>query len=121
MMLRYLFDECFSTDLAEELRRREPALQVDYVGKGGVLPKRTHDSDILIWCEENGRVLVTNNRTTMPQHLADHLAAGRHVPGVFQVPYEWTAEEMFAELILIAGTAISGEYADHIRYLPISN
>src|SRR4051812_24721531 len=120
MILRYLFDECFSTALATELRRRVPSLEVEYVGKGGILPKSTSDPDVLIWCEDHDFILVTNNRRTIPQHLADHLAAGRHIPGVFQVPYEWSVDEMFAELILIAGTALPGEYADHIRYLPIS-
>jgi hypothetical protein len=120
MILRYLFDECFPPRLASELRRREPELEVEYVGKGGILPKGTLDPEVLIWCEDNDYVLVTNNRNTIPQHLADHLAAGRHIPGAFQVPYEWSVEEMFAELILIAGTALPGEYVDHIRYLPIS-
>jgi hypothetical protein len=120
MILRYLFDECFSSKLAAELQRREPTLEVEFVGKGGILPKGTLDPVVLIWCEENDYVLVTNNRQTMPQHLIDHLAAGRHIPGAFQVPYEWSVDEMFAELILVAGTAIPGECADHIRYLPIS-
>jgi hypothetical protein len=26
---------------------------------------------------------VTNNRKSKPRHLADHLAGGRHVPGIF--------------------------------------
>jgi hypothetical protein len=120
MILHYLFDECFSSDLANELRQKAPGFEVDYVGKGGVLPKSTPDADVLVWCEENDRVLVTNNRRTMPVELANHLAMGRHVPGIFQVPAEWSVDDMFSELILIAGTAMPGEYADHIRYLPIS-
>lgn len=120
-MIRYLFDECFSPRLAEELQRHAPELEVEYVGPEGVLPKKTPDADVLLWCEANDYVLVTNNRNTMPGHLGEHVAAGRSVPGVFQVPEDCPLGDMFAELILIAGTALPGEYADHVRYLPISH
>lgn len=120
MTLRYLFDECFSPSLAMEFRAKDPLREIDYIGKGGVLPKGTLDPDVLIWCEANEAILVTNNRSTMPRHLADHLAAGRHVPGIFQVPEAWTGTELFDELTLIAGSDVPGEYADHIRYLPLS-
>ncbi|MEH1806448.1 hypothetical protein [Nostoc sp.] len=28
---------------------------------------------------------MTNNRKSMPGHLADHLASGRHIPGIFTI------------------------------------
>ena len=50
------------------------------------------------WCEIHEFILVTNNRKSMPKHLADHLA----------------------ELILIAGASFPKEYQDRIEYLPLS-
>ena len=120
MTFRYVFDECLSPDLAHALQLREPTLDVAFVGKGGVLPKQTQDPEIILWCEVHDYILITINRQTMPGHLADHLAAGRHIPGVFQVPDGWSAESLFDELLLIAGAGFAGEYADQIRYLPIS-
>ncbi len=49
----------------------------------GVPPRGTLDPEILVWCEQNGTILVTNNRASMPVHLHDHLAEGRHIPGIF--------------------------------------
>jgi hypothetical protein len=43
----------------------------------------TLDPDILIWCEENEFILVTNNRKSMPVHLQDHLAENRRATGYF--------------------------------------
>jgi hypothetical protein len=120
MTIRYLFDECFSPGLAAAFRAREPFLEIEFIGKSGVLPKGTLDSDVLVWCEENDHLLVTNNRSTMPRHLIDHLQAGRHIPGIFQVPEDSGWAELFDELTLIAGAAMPGEYVDQIRYLPLS-
>ena len=49
-----------------QLLRREPKLIVWAVGDEGAPPKSTLDPEILIWCEEHGFVLVTNNGTSMP-------------------------------------------------------
>jgi len=120
MTVRYLFDECFSPEVAEGLRMWNPSLEVEYVGKNGALPKQTPDPLILNWLEENDFYLVTNNRQTMPQHLADHLAGGRHIFGAFQVPREWSLSQIYAELELIAGASFPSEYADRIVYLPMT-
>jgi len=118
MTVRFLFDECFSPKLAAGLKRREPSLDVAFVGKDGVLPKETPDPEILRWIEENEYHLVTNNRHTMPIHLVEHLANGRHIPGAFQVPADWSYIEIYSELLLIAGASFPGEYADQIVHLP---
>ena len=51
----------------------------------GAPPGETSDPVILTWCEENGFILVTNNRKSMPGHLQDHLALGRHSPGILEL------------------------------------
>ena len=73
MALKYLMDENVTPIYATQLRRKRP----------GTPPKSTLDPDILIWCEDNGFILVTNNRKSMPVHLADNMAESRHIPGIF--------------------------------------
>jgi hypothetical protein len=119
MTVRYLFDECFSPKMASGLRRRDPSLEVAYVGKDGVLPKETPDSDVLIWIEENEYHLVTNNRHSIPGHLVEHLTSGRHIPGAFQVPVDWSYDQIYTELLLIAGASFPGEYADRLVHFPV--
>src|SRR2546429_4475372 len=55
-------------------------------------PLGTPDPDNLLWAEQHGRIIVTEDRRTMPVHLADHLQAGRHSPGVFIRSEEHTSE-----------------------------
>ena len=80
--LRYLLDENVASLFRIELVRREPAVVVWKIGDPGLPPRGTLDPEILRWCEEQDFLLVTNNRKSMPEHLAAHLDAGRHVPGI---------------------------------------
>ncbi|HEY0657898.1 MAG TPA: DUF5615 family PIN-like protein, partial [Pyrinomonadaceae bacterium] len=71
--IRYLLDENVNPILRFALLRSEPNLIVWQVGMLGAPTLGTSDPEILIWCEENAFVLVTNNRKSMPVHLKDHL------------------------------------------------
>ena len=104
----------------KQLRRRKPDLVVWAVGEPGVPSKGTLDPDILVWCEVNNFILVTNNRTSMPVHLIDHLKENRHIPGIFILNVGMSIGETLDELILIAECSFDGEYQDQIIHLPIS-
>jgi len=80
-MLKYLLDEHVSPAYRKQLLRREPGLTVNLIGDPGVPPRGTPDPDSLLWCEGSGFVIITNNRHSMPRHLADHLAGGGHSRG----------------------------------------
>jgi Domain of unknown function (DUF5615) len=118
-MIRYLMDENVDPIYQIQLLDRESELIVWAVGDEGAPPKGTLDPEILIWCEEHGFILVTNNRTSMPPHLTDHLAEGRHVPGIFIMNPNLSIGETIDELILIAGSSDDDEYQDYITYLPL--
>lgn len=78
------------------------------------------DPLLLEWCERNNFILLTDNRKSMPQHLADHMAQGRHVPGIFVVDPTRNTDDLADELDLIDGASLPREYQDQIRYLPIT-
>ncbi len=89
------------------------------VGASGAPPKGTSDPDILVWCEEHGFLLVTNNRNSMPMHLRDHLSAGHHVPGIIALNRYMGIGDTIEDLYLIWLLADESEYHDRIAYLPI--
>ena len=120
MTLAYIIDENRSPLYKELMLHHESHLTVWRVGEPGVPPISSPDPDILVWCEEQDCILVTNNRASMPQHLKIHLDQGRHMPGIFILKDEMTIGETIEELILIAETAFENEYQDRIAYLPIS-
>src|SRR4051812_30886257 len=100
---RYLIDENLPPWWPMALMRALPGFRVWHVGQPGAPPRGTLDPEILIWCEAHGYLLLTNNRASMPGHLADHLGAGRHVPGILVVSGDWSIAELANELQLIAG------------------
>jgi hypothetical protein len=117
MAVRYLLDEHLSPVYRAQLVRREPELIVRMIGDLDAPSKGTLDPEILIWCENNEFILVTNNRKSMPRHLADHLAADRHVPGIVTIDPNQSIGQTIEVLIIIAGASLEGEYQDRIEYL----
>jgi hypothetical protein len=81
--IKYLLDENVDPDLRAALKAKWPEMVVWHIGDPSTPPDQTPDPVILVWCEEHGFVLVTNNRRTMPVHLKDHIAAGRRCYGIF--------------------------------------
>ncbi|MHC5732352.1 MAG: DUF5615 family PIN-like protein, partial [Nostoc sp.] len=99
--IRYLLDEHLNPAYRSQLVRRNPDLVVRIIGDLDVPPKGTSDPDILIWCEINEFILVTNNRKSMPGHLADHLAIGRHIPGILTIDADQSIGQTVEELMII--------------------
>ncbi len=116
--IRYLMDENVDPILRSALLRTEPNLTVGQIGGTGFPNFGTLDPAILIWCEENRFILVTKNRHSMPGHLAEHLAGGRHAMAVFILNADLTMRETLDDLLLIASASSAEEYQDRIVYLP---
>ena len=56
----------------------------------------------------------------MPVHLADHLAEGRHIFGIFSLNENISVGETIDELILIALATSAEDYQNQIIYLPFT-
>src|SRR5947207_10914 len=82
------------------------------------LPLGSLDPDILIWVEREGRVLLTEDVSSMPGHLANHLAAGRHSPGIFLLRSGIALPDMVAELVLHAYAGDPAVYRDQAQFFP---
>jgi hypothetical protein len=83
--VKFLLDESLPKWWRTAINRRQPHLVVWRVGDPGAPMLRSSDPSILEWCETNDFLLLTNNRHRMPQHLANRVAQGRHIPGIFIV------------------------------------
>ncbi len=63
--------------------------------------------------------LVTNDRKTMIQHAADHLANGGHTWGVFLYSlHGMSAGSLADELLMIWSASPAEEWIDQIVFLP---
>ena len=117
-MRRYLIDENLSPAYRAQLRAREPLLEVLRVGDEGAPARSAQDPEILKWCEQNNFILLTKDPNTVPKHLSDHLAAGRHVPGIIMINSTVPTGTILDDLILIAGASHEDEFRDQIVYIP---
>ncbi len=118
MSVGYLLDENLPRWWRPAFQRLQPQLPIRRVGEPGAPPFHTPDPAVLEWCEKNDSILLTNNRASMPQHLADHMARGRHVPGIFQVDPGRGIVGLAQDLAYIDGASLPNEYQDLIQHLP---
>lgn len=79
----------------------------------------TLEPNILVWLEEEQYLLVTRNRRSMPVHLRDHPAMGRHIPGIITMRPEASLGYVIDDLILIWHLAEPDEYQDQIIHIPL--
>lgn len=123
-MIRYILDQNVSEAVDEAVRswnadRKGPPVDTVRVGRLPDLPFGSVDPDILRWAERHGRVVITNDLKTMPGHLADHLAAGGHSPGVFCVRRGTGPGDVAFELAMISDAGDPADYIDAITFIPL--
>ena len=120
--LRFLLDEHLRGPLQSAIERHNllGGLPIDVIAVGDVadLPLGSHDATILAWAEREGRMVVTLDRRTMNKHLANHLAAGHHSPGVLILDPTCSIPTVIDLLELIAYAGKADDYRDHIDFVP---
>ena len=102
--LRFLADEDFDNDIVR-------AQDVDLSGK--------HDTLVLEWAAQAGRVLFTHDVSTMKTHTHARVARGLPMPGVFAVGQFLPVGEAIEAILLLAECSLEGEWEGQIRHLPL--
>jgi hypothetical protein len=74
MQLRYLLDENLSPRVTLTVRRHYPEIDVLRVGDTGAPAFGTLDPELLNWLDAHQRVLVTDNRSSMPNYAFGELS-----------------------------------------------
>lgn len=122
MSLPVLLDEHLRGPLWQAILRHNlrggAELYVVRVGDPPDLPLASEDPEILLWAEREGRILVTEDRHTMFGHLRDHLAAGRHSPGILVIRPGQRIRVLVECLVLVAHAGNPADFADAITYVP---
>ncbi len=116
MSLRFLADENFNRPILSGLRRSEPAL--DFVSIQEVGLTSLPDPEILVFAAHEGRILVSHDYKTMPEHFRDFISQ-HSSPGVFLVPQTLPVAETIDALILIWSTSAAAEWENRLVYLPL--
>lgn len=61
---------------------------------------------------------MTSDQSTMPTHLAHHLHAGHHSPGIFMIRPHFSLPRIVEHLVLAAYAGDPAEWLDRIEYIP---
>jgi hypothetical protein len=116
--VRFLFDECTANALVEGLQRREPAIDAIRVGQLSAPPRGTKDPELLMAAQALGRTLVSNDRSSMPDHLVAHFAGGHHTWGVVLMKEGYPVGRYIDELLTIWTAMTAEELQDSVMYIP---
>ena len=124
MSLALLLDENVRGPLWQAIRRHNvvnPTWALDVVRVGSIadLPLGVDDPDILSWCEQNQRILVTHDLETMPLHVQCHLATGGSLPGVFLIRKGYSLRIIVDELVMLVHGGTAEEFKDQLVYVPL--
>ena len=115
----FLLDEHVNRAIQRQLRRLDVRIEVLAVGDPGAPLAGTSDPDLLLWLEKQGYILVTENRSTMPVHLADHYANGGQIPGLFWIRPRAGLRAVIEELYLIWHASEADEYRNRTLFIPL--
>ena len=116
-MLRLAADENFNGDIVRGLLRRNPKLDIVRVQDVGL--SGADDPSVLQWAADQGRIVVTHDVSTLAKHALDRVAAGRPMPGVFEVRSVAAIGQAIDDLILLAECSFEGEWEAQVRFLPL--
>ncbi len=119
MKPRFLLDEHVNRAIQRQLRRLEKRIEVLAIGDPGAPSFGTSDPDLLIWLEKNGHILVTENRSTIPDHISDHFNAGLSFPGVFWIRPDTGIGAIVEELFLVWLASELEEYRNFTMFIPL--
>jgi hypothetical protein len=115
-MIQFLADEDFNGRIVRGLWLCSRT--VDIVRAQDVGLSNAEDAQIREWAEQFGRLVLTHDRSTMPDHSRRRLSLGLHLPGIFIVDDRAPIGKCIEDILLIAECSEADEWHDQIYYLP---
>ena len=115
-MLRLLSDENFNGNIVRGLFLRQPNLDLLRVQDVNLL--NVDDPEILEWAANNGRILLTHDRATMPDFAYERLSKNQSMAGMFVVNDRMAVRQAIDDLLLIVDVTEQTEWKSQILYLP---
>ena len=116
MKIRFLADANFNQKIVAGLLLREP--QIDFELPQNVIPEKMEDPQVLELGATRGRIIVTHDVRTMPDHFSDFVA-DQPGPGMILVPKKTPIGAAIEDLLLIWQVSDAEEWINQMRRLPL--
>jgi len=117
--IRFLIDENLSKQIKIATLLLNSNIDILCVGDPDAPTFGTLDPDILRYLEGPRRLLITDNRKSMPGHLESHWAEGGKSWGIFWVRPQTPIGQLALEIILIWETTEAEEWIDRGDWIPL--
>ena len=114
--IRFQADADFNQKLVLAILRLEPLL--DFQSAVVAVLESVPDPLVLLLAAQQGRLLVSHDKATMPQHFAEFIST-QNSPGLLIVPKAMQMVEVIEDIILIWLVETPSEWVNRIRYLPV--
>ena len=115
MNLRFQADADLNPAIGRGLRRREPS--IEFRAAAGVIPDGTSDADVLRIAAEAGRVLVSRDVSTMPEHFEQFIQT-QESPGLLLVHSQRPIGSVIEGLLLVWAIWTEEDLRNSSRWLP---
>lgn len=115
MNLRFQADADLNPAIGRGLRRREPS--IEFRAAAGVIPDGTSDADVLRIAAEAGRVLVSRDVSTMPEHFEQFIQT-QESPGLLLVHSQRPIGSVIEGLLLVWTIWTEEDLRNSARWLP---
>lgn len=111
-----LIDQDIDHDILRGLIRRIP--QLDALTAFEIRMSEATDRELFSWAAQEGRIIITHDRTTMPAHAANLIGEGKNIAGLFVVLRRLPLHQVIEDLELMITCSEMDEWVNYIRYLP---
>jgi hypothetical protein len=116
-VLRLLADENFNNAIVRGIWRRKP--DADLVRVQDVGLTSADDPTVLAWAATTGRLLLTNDVTTITHYAYARVTAGQPMPGVIEVSRAVPIGVAIEHIVLLMECSLEDEWEGQILYLPL--
>jgi Domain of unknown function (DUF5615) len=116
MTVRFQADADLNAEIVAGVLRRE--LSMDFQMADEASLRRLPEPEVLALAAQEGRILVTHDRRTIPMHFADFILH-RSSPGVFIIAQTVSVRVAIDELLLVWAASASAEWRNLIVELPL--
>lgn len=116
MNIRYQADADLNQAIVTGVLRQEPTIDFQTALAAGL--EGVKDSEVLAIAAQQGRILVSHDRKTMPLEFAEFITSN-HSGGVIIVSQKVPFEVVIKELVMIWAISSPEEWSDRIAKLPL--
>ncbi len=116
MRVRFQADADLDGRIVRGLRRAAPEIDIRAAGDAGLVG--LEDPEVLRIAADSGRVLVSQDRRTMPAHFA-RFSAEAQSPGVILLREAIPISAAIEELVLIWSASEAEEWLSRLAWIPL--